>query len=48
VLDEFTLGVEDLDAVIAGVGDPDMVVGVDRDALRAAELARFFTAAAPL
>jgi DNA-directed RNA polymerase specialized sigma24 family protein len=37
--DVFAVFVELLDPVVAGVGDPDVVVGVDRDDLRSVELA---------
>ena len=38
--EEFFLAVENLDATVAAVGDVNVVLGIDSDAVRGVELAR--------
>src|SRR5258708_4044082 len=45
--DEFSVGIEDLDAAVATVGDVDVVLGIDGDAVRGVELTGLIARLAP-
>src|SRR5256886_10408654 len=45
--EKFSIGIEDLDAAVATIGDVDVVVRIDSDAVRGVEVARLVAGFAP-